>query len=95
MAELAKQHGNELGPTIESSGVAVGSMLPHGGGEVTAGEQLQQLRKNAAYSIQGDPPVMDWFFGKGTQSNPTRGSPSIQKTNLDNPGACPAPTGVP
>jgi hypothetical protein len=76
---LAKQHGNELGPTIESSGVAFGSVLPHSGGKVTAGEQLQQLRKNAAYSIQGEPPVVNWFFD-GNPIQPYQGLALTSKT---------------
>jgi hypothetical protein len=53
MAQLAKQHRDELGPARETTRVTFGSVLPHGGLELQAGEELQHLGENATYSIHG------------------------------------------
>src|SRR4029077_5740487 len=51
--QLAEQHGDELGPAIESTGMAVRLVFFDGCFEFQPGKQLQKLRKNAAYSIHG------------------------------------------
>src|SRR5215467_14825484 len=53
LPQLAKQHRHKLSPTIKSARVALGLMLPHGFLELDAGEEVEQLGENAAYSIQG------------------------------------------
>jgi hypothetical protein len=62
-AQLAKQHGHELIPTSEAARMPFGFVLLDEGFKLQPGKQLQQLRKNAAYSIQAavsDPE--GWFF---------------------------------
>jgi hypothetical protein len=44
-SQLAKQHGHELVPAAESLGIALGSMLAHGGIETGAGNQFQNLEE--------------------------------------------------
>jgi hypothetical protein len=53
LPELAKQHGHELPPTGETPGVALGSMLANQRFKLQTRKQLEQLRKNAAYSVHG------------------------------------------
>jgi hypothetical protein len=43
MSELAKEHGDELTPTTETSGVPFRAVLPDGRVELQAGYQLQNL----------------------------------------------------
>ena len=43
MAQLAKQHGDELGPTIEPLGGALGLVLFDQSGELQTRKVLQQL----------------------------------------------------
>jgi hypothetical protein len=50
---LAKQHRNELGPAAKATCVALRLMLSYSGLKLQAGELLQHLRENAAYSIHG------------------------------------------
>jgi hypothetical protein len=47
MAQLAKQHGNELGPTIEPLGGALGFVLFDQSGELQTRKVLQQLIEQA------------------------------------------------
>lgn len=51
--QLAEQHRHKLAPAGKPLGVALGPVLPNGGIEVRAGNQLQNLRENAAYWGQG------------------------------------------
>jgi len=53
MPQLAKQHRNELGPAAKATCVALSLMLSYSGLKLQAGELLQHLRENAAYSIHG------------------------------------------
>ena len=53
LTQLAKQHGHKLAPTTETPRVALGFVFLHGFLEFHSWEQLEQLGKNAAYSIQG------------------------------------------
>jgi hypothetical protein len=43
MSHLAKEHGDELAPTTETSGVPFSAVLPDGRVELQAGDQLQNL----------------------------------------------------
>ena len=52
-AKLAEKHGHQLAPAGETLGVALGSVLMDGGIEVSARNQLQNLRENAGYCRQG------------------------------------------
>jgi hypothetical protein len=52
-AEVAEQHGDELSPTGEAAGVALGPVLHHGALKLGAGKQLQHLAENAGYSYHG------------------------------------------
>src|SRR5208282_5179261 len=47
MAQLAKQHGDELGPTIEPLGGTLGLVLFHQSGELQTRKVLQQLIEQA------------------------------------------------
>jgi hypothetical protein len=51
--QLAKQHGDELRPAPKTTCVALSLVLSYGGFKLQAGELLQHLRENAAYSIHG------------------------------------------
>nr|WP_321474122.1 hypothetical protein [uncultured Paludibaculum sp.] len=42
-AELAEEHGNELGPAGDAFGGAFGAVVPDESGELIAGEAVQQL----------------------------------------------------
>jgi hypothetical protein len=51
--ELTKHHGHELAPTGKTAGVPFGVVLLDGLLKLASWEQLEQLGKNAAYSIHG------------------------------------------
>jgi hypothetical protein len=53
MPQLAEQHGHKLRPAFEAAGMTLRFVLLHRGFELVAGEFLQHLRKDAAYSIHG------------------------------------------
>jgi hypothetical protein len=53
VAELTEQHGDELAPTGKAPGMTLGVVLLHRSSKFVAGEQLQDLGKNATYSIHG------------------------------------------
>ena len=61
-AELAKEHGDELGPAGEAFGGALGVMFLHQRGELGAREMLEQLIKETGglYDCLG-PPVWVTF----------------------------------
>jgi hypothetical protein len=65
---LAKQHGNELTPTGETTGVTFGGMLLHRAFKIVAGKELEKLRENGAYSIQGGIPPERRLVSRKTQS---------------------------
>jgi len=52
-SELAEHHGHKLAPTGKTAGVPFGMVLFHGLLKLVSWEQLEQLGKNAAYSIHG------------------------------------------
>ena len=58
-AELAKEHGDELGPASEALSGALGVMLLHERDELGAREMLEQLIKEAGslYDCLGPPCV--------------------------------------
>jgi len=67
--ELAKQHRHKLIPAAEPARMPLGLMLLNQSFKLQSRKQLQQLRKNAAYSIQAETSTFsDWLF-PGTQSN--------------------------
>jgi len=68
LPELAKQHGNELTPTGETTGVTFGAMLLHRAFKIVAGKELEKLRENGAYSIQGGIPPERRLVSRKTQS---------------------------
>jgi hypothetical protein len=43
MSGLAKEHGDELAPASDTSGVSFGSVLTHGRFKFQAGDQFQNL----------------------------------------------------
>src|SRR5689334_342526 len=53
MPQLAEQHGHKLRPAFEAAEMTLRFVLLHPGFELVAGEFLQHLRKDAAYSIHG------------------------------------------
>jgi hypothetical protein len=80
---LAKKHGDELPPTGETPGVAFASMPTHQPFKFQTRKQLEQLRKNAAYSVHGGTSSVEICrFGKTTNST-YRVSAFSQKPNLD------------
>src|SRR5215469_15232239 len=50
---MTEQHGHELAPTTEPTGVPLSSVLNDGPLKLGAGKQLQQLAENAGYSYHG------------------------------------------
>jgi hypothetical protein len=52
-AQLAEQHGHELSPTAEAARMPFCLMLVHRLGKCGSRNKLENLRENAAYSIQG------------------------------------------
>jgi hypothetical protein len=69
LPELAKPHGDELPPTSEAACVPLGAMLTNQPFKLQARKQLEQLRKNAAYSVHGgNSSVEICRFGKTTNS---------------------------
>jgi hypothetical protein len=93
LSELAKQHGDELPPTGETPRMALCSMPTHQRLKLQARKQLEQLGKNAAYSIHGGTSSVEICrFGKNHKSSTYRDSAFFQKPNLDKLGATPAPT---
>ena len=57
MAQLAKQHGDELGPTIEALGGALGLVLFDQSGELQTRKVLQQLIEQTRKFPHG-PPIL-------------------------------------
>src|SRR5215471_2047140 len=53
ISQLTKQHGYELPPARETPRMALRSLHTHGGFKFQSRKKLQNLRENAAYSIQG------------------------------------------
>jgi hypothetical protein len=53
VAQLAEQHRDQLGPTVETAGMALGLVLPNFGLERQTRNELQNLAENARYSIHG------------------------------------------
>src|SRR5260370_12369949 len=91
LPELAKQHGNELTPTGETTGVTFGGMLLHRAFKIMAGKELEKLRENGAYSIQGGiPPERIGFAKNSIQAS--RDSARFLNRNLDKLGAGPVST---
>src|SRR2546422_1419338 len=66
--QLAKQHGHELPPTRESSGVVFPFTLLDEAFELCPWKQLQKLTENAAYSIQGG---ASWLFARSAELQST------------------------
>jgi len=52
-AQMTEQHGHELAPPGETTGVALGPVLDDSPFELGAGKQLQHLAENAGYSYHG------------------------------------------
>ena len=52
-SQLAEQHGDELSPTAEAARMPFGFVLPDRGFKAGARNKLENLRENAAYSVQG------------------------------------------
>jgi hypothetical protein len=71
LPQLAKQHGCKLSPAGKTTRVPLGVVLLHCLLEPLAGEQLQQLSKNAAYSIHGGT-LLEIGFGFGNPIQPNR-----------------------
>src|ERR1035437_5260745 len=61
-SQLAKQHGHELAPTGETPRVPLGLVLLDRLLELPAREQLQHLRKNAAYFHYVESPEVELVF---------------------------------
>jgi len=57
-SQMTEEHGHELSPTTETTGMALGSVRYDGPLKLGAGKQLQCLAENAGYSYHGggDPP---------------------------------------
>src|SRR6478752_1210453 len=90
--QVAEQHGDELGPAMESTGMAVRLVLFDGGFEFQPGKQLQKLRKNAAYSIHGGSlRSLRLVLLRELKLNVSE-LPPFFEVNWDTPGACPTPT---
>jgi hypothetical protein len=53
LAQLTKQHGDELAPAGEAARVPLGPVLAHPLLEFQTRKQLENLRKDAAYSVHG------------------------------------------
>src|ERR1700757_381424 len=51
--QVAEQHGHELAPATEPTGMALGPVLDDGPLKLGAGKQLQHLPENAGYSHHG------------------------------------------
>src|SRR5215813_2492498 len=62
--KLTKQHGHELSPTGKTARMALGLVLRNGLLEFLSRQQLQDLGKNGAYSIQGGS-LLRLKFGSG------------------------------
>src|SRR6516225_5422007 len=86
---MAEQHGQELSPTRETSGMTLGLMFPNGLLKLQPRKQLEYLRKNAAYSTQGGFLLRLRLFWSKTNLR-QRGSAFIHfpNANLDKPVAC-------
>src|SRR5205807_5731903 len=70
LSQLAKQHSCKLSPAAKTTHVPLGIVLLHCLLEPLAREQLQQLSKNAAYSIHGGTLLEIGFgFGNPIQAN--------------------------
>src|SRR3954471_20332538 len=85
VAQLAEQHGDQLGPTAEAARMALGLMFVDLGLKLQAWDELQNLAENTAYSIHGGSlrVVRVWFL-KGTQNHTTAASASrFQPLRLD------------
>jgi hypothetical protein len=68
LPQLAKEHGNELAPASEPARMTFRSRLAIQLLEFHTRKDLQQLRKNAAYSVQGGISCSwGWFLSR----NPT------------------------
>ena len=64
VAQLAKQHSDELCSTGEAPGVPFGLVLSNGVIKQGAGNQREDLAENATYSIQGGASPSDgWISG--------------------------------
>jgi hypothetical protein len=50
---MTEQHGYELAPTTEPTGVALGPVVNDGPLKFGAGKQLQHLAENTGYSCHG------------------------------------------
>src|ERR1700682_701317 len=88
--QVAEQHGDELAPALESTGMAIRVVLFDGRFEFQPGKQLQKLRKNAAYSIHGGSLRSLRLVLSETQPQSNRAFAFFSKPNWDTPGACPA-----
>jgi hypothetical protein len=60
---MAEQHRHELTPAPEPPGVPLGLVLFYNLLELCSRKQLEQLREDAAYSIQGGSLLLRFRFG--------------------------------
>lgn len=79
-AQLAKQHGHELIPAGEAAAMTLGLMPLHQRFKLQSRKRPQQLRKNAAYSIQAEDL---YFFRLVLTREPNPKYRSSAKSNLD------------
>jgi hypothetical protein len=61
MSQLAEQHGHKLRPTGESSRVPFCFVFRYRCFKFDAGDELQELGENAAYSMQGGM-LLGWIW---------------------------------
>src|SRR6202011_822406 len=87
--QVAEQHGDELAPALESTGMAIRLVLFDGRFEFQPGKQLQKLRKNTAYSIHGGSLRSLRLVRSEPNLKVTELSPFFSKPNWDTPGARP------
>jgi hypothetical protein len=70
LSELAEEHGHELSPAGEPSGMALGAVLADQLLKFQARKQLEDLRENAAYSLHGGTSSVEIdSFGKNHKLN--------------------------
>src|ERR1700741_957870 len=80
LPQLAKQHGHELAPAGKSAGMALCTGLSNCLFKFQARKELQQLRKNAAYSVQGGISCPESWFSSRNPTNSNRSFRLFPKT---------------
>src|SRR5208282_1453249 len=81
--QVTEQHGHELSPATETTGMTLGPVLGNGLFKLVAGKQLQHLAENAGYSYHGGGgPPYDSRLATQTVAEfyPRRSKPNLDKS---------------